>query len=153
MFFIIAILIIIIMDEYMAVSIWLMAVLALDMSIRDERTKPIIYLEVIEDYPIEDCIKPEKFKFLFKKLNTLSYKDIPKEMYFSSIAEYIGFWIYTVLGLIVFLKNSYMASILGIIYFVVVYAIMGIGSCLIMVRKSSAAECKKQERKLYLRYL
>ena len=82
-----------------------MAVLALDMSIRDERTKPIIYLEVIEDYPIEDCIKPEKFKFLFKKLNTLSYKDIPKEMYFSSIAEYIGFWIYTVLGLIVFFEK------------------------------------------------
>ncbi len=42
-----------------------------------------IYLEVIDDYPIQDLIKPRRFKFFYKKLNKLSDKDIPKEMYYS----------------------------------------------------------------------
>lgn len=28
-----------------------------------------IYLEIIEDYPIQDCVKPKRFKFIYKKLN------------------------------------------------------------------------------------
>lgn len=40
------------------------------------------YKEIIEYYPSEDCVKPKMCKFLFNRLNNISYKDVPKEMYF-----------------------------------------------------------------------
>ena len=39
------------------------------------------YLETIEDYPEKDCIVPVRFRFLFRNLEGLSSKGIPKELY------------------------------------------------------------------------
>ena len=49
------------------------------------------YLEIIEDYRMQDCVKPKRFKFIYKKLNKLSYKDIPKEMYYCETIKVYGF--------------------------------------------------------------
>ena len=59
-----------------------------------------IYLEILEDYPIQDCVKPKRFKFIYKKLNKLSYKDIPKEMYYCETIKVYGFLLYSLLSVL-----------------------------------------------------
>ena len=63
-----------------SVLLWVMSLILFQMSY--EKGNEHIYLEAIEDYPVQDCVKPKKFRFLYKKLNKLSYKGIPKEMYY-----------------------------------------------------------------------
>ena len=52
--------------QRIAISIWVMAILVMDMSIRYGNKR--VYIEIIEDYPLEDCIKPYKYRFLFQNL-------------------------------------------------------------------------------------
>ena len=71
---------------------------------------------VVKDYPREDCIKPPaQVQFLFKKVDT-RLKDIPKEMYYSTIIQSIGFVVYTI---VVILWGQYVGTIIGIIYLVI----------------------------------
>jgi len=147
-FFVIVALILYI-NGYMAILVWFMAIYTLNMSIQYGNKR--IYLEVIEDYPIQDCIVPKKFKFLFKNLKTLSYKNIPKEMYFSELVKYIGLWIYTFIGLITLFLDEKMSVLVGIVYFSVVYGIY-ICSIFLMVKKSFLSRYKILNRQ-NMRYL
>lgn len=75
---------------------------------------------VVKDYPREDCIKPPaQVQFLFKKVDT-RLKDIPKEMYYSTIIQSIGFVVYTIVVIFVaLLWGQYVGTIIGIIYLVI----------------------------------
>ena len=75
---------------------------------------------VVKDYPREDCIKtPAQVQFLFKKVDT-RLKDIPKEMYYSTIIQSIGFVVYTIVVIFVaLLWGQYVGTIIGIIYLVI----------------------------------
>ena len=64
--------------KYMPFLLWVVAIILLQMSF--EYGNERLYLEIIEDYPIQECVKPKRMKILFKKLDKLSYKGIPKEM-------------------------------------------------------------------------
>ena len=76
------------------IAVWLAELMLLNMHITIENRK-----NILPDYPREDCIKPPaQIQFLFKKVDT-RLKDIPKEMYYSTIIQSIGFVVYTVLWL------------------------------------------------------
>ena len=77
-----------------SVLLWVMSLILFQMSY--EKGNEHIYLEAIEDYPVQDCVKPKKFRFLYKKLNKLSYKGIPKEMYYCETIKVYGFIIYSI---------------------------------------------------------
>lgn len=119
--------------QRIAISIWVMAILVMDMSIRYGNKR--VYIEIIEDYPLEDCIKPYKYRFLFQNLSRLSYKDIPKEMYFSEVIIYVGFGVYSFIGFITLFVDELLCVIIGVIYFGVVYGIYMAG-IFVMIRKS-----------------
>ena len=55
-----------------SILLWVMSLMMFQMSYESGNEQ--IYLEAIEDYPIQDCVEPKKFRFLYKKLNKLSYK-------------------------------------------------------------------------------
>lgn len=73
-------------------------------------------MEIIEDYPVKDCVKPVRYKFLFKKLNKLSYKDIPKEMYYGELIQVSGFLIYSVALMFLIFVSEYFSCLVGGIY-------------------------------------
>ena len=100
--------------RYIAASLWVMSVILLQMSY--ERGNEHIYLEVIEDYPIKDCVKPKQFKSWYRKLNKLSIKDIPKEMYYCETIRIYGFIIYSLALLGIIFVNEYVASVMGAVY-------------------------------------
>lgn len=54
------------------------------------------YRRIIIDYPVSDCVKPKKFKFLYKELE-LSDKGIPKEMYYIDLLQLYGLIPYTII--------------------------------------------------------
>ena len=82
------------------------------------------YMEIIEDYPVENCCKPNKCKFLFKNLSRLSWKEIPKEMYYSVLINYYLLWIYSITFFLVLPWNTKAACIVGIIYFSIFVVIL-----------------------------
>lgn len=125
--------------QYIAASLWVMSIILFEMSY--DRGNEHIYLEVIEDYPIQDCVKPRRFRFLYKKLNKLSYKDIPKEMYYCETIKVYGFIVYSILAFLMFFINEYMASVFGLIY-VGFYSVLGTLSACLMLRKSFVARYK-----------
>ena len=135
--------------QYIAVSLWIMSIIILQMSF--ERGNEHIYLEVIEDYPIKDCVKPRKFKFLYKKLNKLSYKNIPKEMYYCETFKVYGFIIYSILTIVLIFIDEYMASLIGGIYigFVCVLSLLS-G---LVLKKKSFTERYKILNKQNIRYV
>ena len=45
-------------------AMWLATVVLMDLYFSCGNEK--CYREIIEDYPVEDCIKPRRYKFLFK---------------------------------------------------------------------------------------
>lgn len=100
--------------QYIAASLWVMSIILFQMSY--ERGNEHIYLEVIEDYPIKDCVKPKQFKAWYRKLNKLSIKDIPKEMYYCETIRIYGFIIYSLALLGVIFVNEYAASVMGAMY-------------------------------------
>lgn len=53
--------------QYIAASLWVMSVILFQMSY--ERGNEHIYLEVIEDYPIKDCVKPKQFKAWYSRIS------------------------------------------------------------------------------------
>ena len=81
---------------------------------------PKHYQGVVKDYPREDCIKPPaQVQFLLKKVDT-RLKDIPKEMYYSTLIQSIGFVVYTIVVIFVgLLWGQYVGTIIGIIYLVI----------------------------------
>ena len=111
----------------------------------------LFILEIIEDYPIQDCVKHQKFKFLYKKLNKLSCKGIPKEMYYCETMQVYGFIIYSILAVIVFFIDKQWTCLLGVIY-IAFYGVLGLLSAGILKRKSFIARYKLLN-KYNIRYL
>ncbi len=104
-----------------AISIWVLAIWALKTSV--DKGGQLLLLEIIEDYPKEDCIKPSKFKFLFKKMNKLSSNSIPKEIYYSKSVKFVGLWIYTFIGIVAIIVSEKVAVVVGCVYFLIAYGI------------------------------
>lgn len=126
-------------NNQMAISIWLMAIYALNMSIKYGNKK--VYQEVIDDYPIEDCVKPQKIKFMFKYINNFCSTGIPKEMYVSELIKCMGFGIYTFAGALSLCFNEKVSAVIGIFYFIISYGINLI--CIfIMIKKSFLSRYK-----------
>ena len=119
--------------RYIAASLWGMSVILLQMSY--ERGNEHIYLEVIGDYPIKDCVKPKQFKLWYRKLNKLSIKDIPKEMYYCESIRIYGFIIYSLALLGVVFVNEYVASVIGAVYIGFI-SVLSILSGLMMTKRS-----------------
>lgn len=101
-------------EQFISVLLWIISIIMFQMSFGYGNEH--FYLEIIEDYPAQDCVKPGKLKFLFKKLIRLSYKDIPKEMYYCEIIKVCGFGIYSLVLSISIFINEYIASLMGVIY-------------------------------------
>lgn len=94
-----------------SVLLWVMSLILFQMSY--EKGNEHIYLEAIEDYPVQDCVKPKKFRFLYKKLNKLSYKGIPKEMYYCETIKVYGFIIYSISAFVMLFIDIQMTYWLG----------------------------------------
>ena len=118
--------------QYVAASLWVMSIILFQMSY--ERGNEHIYLEIIEDYPIEDCVKPKQFKAWYRKLNKLSIKDIPKEMYYCETIRIYGFIIYSLALIVLIFYNQYIASLIGAVY-IGGCGLLGLVSVHLMVRK------------------
>lgn len=129
--------------QCMPILMWVMSVILFQMSF--ETGNEHIYLEIIDDYPTQDCIKPRRFKGLYKKLNKLSYKDIPKEMYYCETIKVYGFIIYSVMAAIILFYNKYLASLFGGIY-IGFYAILSMLSAFLLKRKSFVERYKLLNR-------
>lgn len=104
-----------------AIEIWLLSALALGLSINNGLIR--VYWETIEDYPAEDCIEPQICKKLFCYEHKNPVKGLPKEIYYSGVTKYIGFWIYSLIGFLVLLFNEKAAIIIGIVYLVVIHVL------------------------------
>lgn len=126
-----------------SILLWVMSLMMFQMSY--ESGKEQIYLEAIEDYPIQDCVEPKKFRFLYKKLNKLSYKGIPKEMYYCETIKVYGFIIYSILAFIMSFIDRKVTYWLGGGY-IVMYAVLGMLSAEIMLKKSFFARYKLLNR-------
>ena len=98
--------------------VWVLVFMGVESTIND--VNPKHHQGVVKDYPREDCIKPPaQVQFLFKKVDT-RLKDIPKEMYYSTIIQSIGFVVYTIVVIFVaLLWGQYVGTIIGIIYLVI----------------------------------
>lgn len=99
--------------QCMPILMWIISLILFQMSFETGNER--IYLEIIDSYPVEDCVKPQRFKFIYKSLNKLSNKGIPKEMYFCETMKVCGFIIYSILALCAFFIDDYFASLFGII--------------------------------------
>lgn len=135
--------------QLIPVLLWVLSIIMFQMSFETGNER--IYLEIIEDYPIQDCVKPRRFKFLYKKLYKLSYKDIPKEMYRCETIKVYGFIIYSILAILMLFINEYLASLFGGIY-IGFYAILSILSIYLLKRKSFVERYKLLNRH-NIRYL
>lgn len=135
--------------RYIAASLWVMSIILFQMSF--EYGNERIYLEIIEDYPIQDCVKPRKFKFLYKNLNRLSYKYIPKEMYYCETFKAYGFIIYSILTIVLIFIDEYIASLIGGIY-VGFFCMLSL-ICSLALKKKSFTERYKILNKQNIRYV
>lgn len=118
--------------QYIAVSLWVVSIVSFQMSY--ERGNEHIYLEIIEDYPIKDCVKPKQFKSWYRKLNKLSIKGIPKEMYYCETIRIYGFIIYSLALIVLIFCSQYIASLIGIVY-IGGCGLLELVSAYLMVRK------------------
>lgn len=132
-----------------SVLLWVMSLILFQMSY--EKGNEHIYLEAIEDYPVQDCVKPKKFRFLYKKLNKLSYKGIPKEMYYCETIKVYGFIIYSILAFVMLFIDIQMTYWLGGAY-ITLYVGLSLLSAGILKRKSFIARYKLLNR-YNLKYL
>ena len=129
--------------QAISILLWFMSIIMFQMSFETGNER--IYLEIIEDYPIQDCVKPKRFKFIYKKLNKLSYKDIPKEMYYCETIKVYGFILYSLLSFIMFFMNKQVIGVFGGIY-IVFYAVLSLLTAGILKRKSFIARYKEVNR-------
>lgn len=126
---------------YFGSSMWIYGIMIFGFQMLIKYGNERIYLEVIEDYPVHDCIKELKFKFLFIKLVKLSNKGIPREMYFYVKAYYISLWLYSVTIIICYFLDEDMANFIGIVYLIIIY-IIGMICDFVMLRKSFRSRFK-----------
>lgn len=124
-----------------AISAWLMAFVLLKWKI--ESGDEGLYLENIEDYPDKELVTPTKYKFLFKNLEKLSYKGIPKEIYYARIVKFFGFWVYTVCAVIALLISQRAAVIMFFVYVIAIYGMADLVSIFKVQKKSFLARFKK----------
>lgn len=129
--------------QAISILLWFMSIIMFQMSFETGNER--IYLEIIEDYPIQDCVKPKRFKFIYKKLNKLSYKDIPKEMYYCETIKVYGFILYSLLSFIMFFMNKQVIGVFGGIY-IVFYAVLSLLTAGILKRKSFISRYKEVNR-------
>ena len=130
--------------QCMPILMWVMSIILFQMSFESGNER--IYLEVIDDYPIEDCVKPQRFKFMYKKLGELSNKNIPKEMYYCETIKVYGFIIYSILAFCMYFIDEYIASLIGGIY-IGFYCILSLLSSLVLKKKSFIARYKILNKK------
>lgn len=135
--------------QCMPILMWVMSIILFQMSF--EAGNEQIYLEIIEDYPVEDCVKPQKFKFLYKKLSKLSNKNIPKEMYYCETIKVYGFIIYSILAFCMYFIDEYLASLFGGIY-IGLYCMLSLLNGFVL-KKKSFIERYKILNKHNIRYL
>ena len=136
-------------QKFIVVLVWFLSFIMLQMSY--EYGNESIYLQVIEDYPIQDCVKPRIFKFIFKKLEMLSHKDIPREMYYSEIIKVGAFFVYSFLVFVVAFIDEYLACVIGVMY-MGVNGLVSLMSGFILCEKSFIARYKRLNR-YNLKYL
>lgn len=122
---------------------WFLSFIMIQMSV--EYGNESIYLQVIEDYPVQDCVKPRKMKIIFKGLEKLSHKDIPKEMYFSEIIKVIVFFAYSFLVFAVAIFDKDLASRISAVY-ICFNGLVSLICCFILCKKSFLARYKKINR-------
>ena len=53
--------------QAISILLWFMSIIMFQMSFETGNER--IYLEIIEDYPIQDCVKPKRFKFIKQSFN------------------------------------------------------------------------------------
>ena len=104
-----------------------------------------IYWEIIEDYPADDCVKPEICKKLFYYERMSPMKGFPKELYYAGIAKYIGFWIYLVVDFLILLFNEEIAAKVGLVYLIAIHVLEEVWTSAAM-RKSFRARYKMLNR-------
>lgn len=136
-------------QERMALLSWIICLFMLQMAF--EYGNERIYLEIIEDYPEKDCVKPKKFKFLYKKLNRLSDKGIPKEMYYCETLKVYGFILYSLLFIGIIFIDKYLAAQYSAAYFSF-NCVSSLLSALILKKKSFVKRYKNLNR-YNIRYL
>ena len=108
--------------QWYAIWLWFSAVVLFEASI--SKSFKEMYLENIENYPADNCCKPNKYRFLFKNLSGLSWKGIPKEIYYILIIEYYLLWIYTIIiSFFILLENERTAYIISVTYYCIVAAL------------------------------
>lgn len=129
--------------QLIPILLWVMSIIMFQMSF--ETGNEHIYLEIIEDYPIQDCVKPRRFRFMYERLNKLSNKDIPKEMYYCETIKVYGFIIYSILIFLMLFINEYLASLFGGIY-IGFFAVLSILSAFLLKRKSFVERYKLLNR-------
>ena len=100
---------------------WLLLIMAFQLQYESGNVK--CYLEIINDYPLDDCIEPNKSKFLFKNLLELSNKGIPKEMFYCEIIKIYSFIVYSVLSFLMFFIDEYRSGLIGI-YYIYFYSLL-----------------------------
>lgn len=135
--------------KYISLLMWIVSIMLFQMSF--EAGNERIYLEIIEDYPEKDCVKPKKFKFLYKKLNELSNKGIPKEMYYCETMKAYGFILYSLFAVVVVFIDNQLAILCGRTY-ISFYFVSSLLSALILKKKSFVKRYKNLNR-YNIRYL
>lgn len=131
------------------IGLWFLFVIMFQMSYLTGNEH--IYLEIIEDYPIQDCLKPKQFKFLYRKLNKLSDKGIPKEMYYCETIKVYGFIICSIAALFSFFINENITLLFGKMYFWLFVALSLVSANLL--KKKSFIERYKLLNKFNIKYL
>lgn len=128
--------------ERIYASIWLLTLLMLLMTIfwGNERQ----YWEIIEDYPIDDCIKVSCYSYLFK-IKKHAYKEIPIEMYYSTKFIFLGFIIYSILGFVFTFVDKKISCIIGMVYVLIAYGVYICGY-IRMSKKAFLARFKELNR-------
>lgn len=128
--------------ERIYASIWLLTLLMLMMTIfwGNERQ----YWEIIEDYPVDDCVKDSCYSCLFK-IKKHAYKEIPIEMYYSTKFIVLGFIIYSILGLVFVFFDKKISCMMGGVYVLIAYGVHICGY-LRMSKKAFLARFKKLNR-------
>lgn len=104
--------------KWYAIFLWFNAVVGFISSISGGFRQ--MYLQNINDYPAEHCYNPDKYKFLFRKFVKLSWKGIPKEIYYTVLINYYLLWIYSIIVFFVLLWDGRVACVAGFIYFSIV---------------------------------
>ena len=120
--------------------LWMISVMMFHMSY--EYGNVDNYREVIKDYPEEDCLKFEKYSFLFKNLENINEKGIPKEMFLCEKLKFSGFVLYSLLWIPTYLIDENLSIACGVIH-VIFYMAITVFCFFFVKTKSFKAKYKK----------